>query len=616
MMRLTHERLHRHRQLRRRRQESSAECSPTAEDPGNRTQGTASLSSSSSVKMGDDYSLDISEASSIEHVSTSSVFVSPVDQPPSDEEDEEPQPTSHSLATKLSFDSDHSRAPSTIKAYHRKQDDDVASALAVHSQMSYAEWKKQHLTDQPSSSLVSSPSGSAIARIRSTAPPQQRLTAISTAIEDSPYTDTRYFRNQQSGYSDPDRLPIVTPPRSVVSQTSSPGRTGQVLNTSYGSNGSNDDVVVRVGGNDFWHSRAILCYASKVLAHHLATRDELHIPHKSPSEWNELQVFLQPRSVQSASITFRNLPALLPWFDQLELTVLLRECDILLSKLRFATVTTDESSSSQNGVSNAVHELARVALGLPHAPPRMEPPCPLDVLDILLLTRISGKVCLPRTRVMCLNVLQEYLERPFLFVSFEECAMRSITSLIDLLDDEEVLDTVWPLIVSYLPEDLPWLDDRHKLLNNPLFSYLLRSGLEKAWRDSDDELGTLLMGNGRSREISKVTSKCAFEADSSVEVSFVSEHHADDAGGKVYHSSYEEDGLDPIESLEYTFESWKEESPAQTSNVRSSSVSTNRNHRSLWLNAIWHKLQDPPIFSTDIPVETASRLSEIRTFSC
>jgi hypothetical protein len=567
--------------------------------------------------MGDDYSLDISEASSIEHFPTSSGFVSPVDQPPSDEEDESPKPTFHSPATKLSFDTDHSRAPSTIKAYHRKDDDDVANTLALHSQMSYAEWKKQQLTNQHSSSPVSISSASASARMRSTAPPQQHLTAISTPIEDSPYTDSRYFRNQQSCYSDPDRLPIVTPPRSVVSQTSSPGGTGRVLNTSYGSNGSNDDVVVRVEGNDFRHSRAILCYASKVLAHHLATRDELHILHKSPSEWNEVQAFLQPRSVQSASITFRNLPALLPWFDQLELTVLLRECDILLSKLRFATMTTDESSS-QNGVSNAVHELARVALGLPNAQPRLEPPCPSDVLDILLLTRISGKVCLPRTRVMCLNVLQEYLELPYLFVSFDECTMRSITSLIDLLGDEEILDTLWPLIVSYLPEDLPWLDERHELFKNPLFPYLLRAGLEKAWRESDDESGTLLMGNGRSRETSKVASKCALEADPSVEVSFVGEHYADDAGGKVWNSSNDEEGMDPIESLQYTLESWNEEPPAKTSNVRSSSVSAKRNQRSLWLNAIWHELLEPPIFSptNDDPVETASRLSEIRTFSC
>ncbi len=603
-MRLTHERLHRHRQLRRRRQElSSTECSPPSKDPG--TQGTASLSSSSSVKMGDDYSLDISEASSIEHVSTS--LVSPADQPPSDEEYEDPKSTSP--ATKPSFPTQPSRTLG--RAYHRKDDEDVVNTVTVHSQTSYAEWKKQQLTSPHSSSPVSSASGSAIARIRSTASPQQHWTAGSTTIIS--HADPRFHRNLQN--EDYDRLPIVTPPRSVVSQTSSSNGTGRVLNTGYDSNVSVDDVLVRVGGKDFRHSRAILCYASKVLADHLAARDELHIPHKSPSEWSELQAFLQPRSVQAASITFRNLPALLPWFDQLELTVLLRECDTSMSKVRFASLTTDESSS-QNGVSNAVHELARVALGLPHAPPRMEPPCPTDVLDILLLTRISGKVCLPRTRVMCLNVLQEYLELPNLFVSSEECSMRSIISLIDLLEDEEVLDTVWPLIVSYLPEDLPWLDDRQELLKNPLFPYLLRAGLEKAWRESDDESGTLLMGNGRSRETSKVASKRAFEAYSSVEVSFVSEHHADDAGGKIWNYSNEEDGMDPMESLQYSFETCDDDPPTKASNVRSSNLSANRSQRSLWLNAIWHKLLEPPIFSADDPVESASRLSEIRTFSC
>ena len=111
-----------------------------------------------------------------------------------------------------------------------------------------------------------------------------------------------------------------------------------------------EDVLVRVGPShhEFRHSKAMLCYASDVLARHLMpcpadliTSDNnkvwwvLDIPNRSHTEWTKLQAFLQPRSVQAASISPLNLPTLLPWFQELQLSILLAECDILLSSLEW-----------------------------------------------------------------------------------------------------------------------------------------------------------------------------------------------------------------------------------------------------------------------------------------
>lgn len=673
-MRLTHNRLHRHRNLRRanRRQETTPQCPASTEElgnpiEGNQTHRTSTLMDSNSshvsysVKMGDDYSLDISEASSIEQISTESgpIVPEPADHQPSDEEEETGRKNQLPVVDFCYTENTPNRSNNRSEKYYRK-DDDIGNPAVLPSHISYGEWKRQHLAihSQRSPSPASSSSGSAIVRAASAVRQRRpQLTALSSKIENASPTYPRCLdpRNQDSELYQ-DRLPVVTPPRSVASQASfasvSSGLTARVMNTSYLSSAVGDDVLILVGDKEFRHSRAILCYASKVLAQHIDDEtDELHIPHKSSSEWNELQAFLQPRSVQSASITPRNLPALLPWFEQLELTVLLRECDLLLSKLRFATAILDGEENSDYAVSNAVHELARAALGLHLARnsqqhPTLVQPCPQDVDDIILLTRISGKVCLPLTRVMCLDVLQEYLDLPHLFLQLDEKqnfqTIGSITALIDLLEDEEILDTLWPLIVSYLPEDLPLLDDRRELLKNPLFPFLLRAGLEKLWRESDDytDAGTLLMGNGRSRKISEIehATANAFGPDQSVEVSFLGERYLDDTAIDTLPSSNEGVGLEPMESLQYSFETWNEvpSTQAKTSNARSStSLARNSNHmeqervvgldipledRSLWLNTVWRKLLEPSIFSISIDEdhleETVSRESEIRTFSC
>jgi len=134
------------------------------------------------------------------------------------------------------------------------------------------------------------------------------------------------------------------------------------------------DTVVRVGRDaqrrSFFHSSLILSYASTVLAEHLEhccevvqqpNRPEdgrfvLDIPHKPASDWECLQAFLEPHAVQQAVITRDNLPMLLPWFLELQLTVLLRECDVRLRqhvvRHHSPTTNTATAAASQQDMSN------------------------------------------------------------------------------------------------------------------------------------------------------------------------------------------------------------------------------------------------------------------------
>lgn len=650
-MRLNHNRLHRHRQLLRdRNQEIASESAPGtqefdfAEHPvkgvhGDERTTLENSSSHSSVKIGDDYSLDLSDASSILQCSTGSGFSS---QEPSYNEPrsagEESTRKNHSVSKNefCNLENSPNRSNHKNEKYRRKEED---ARQPLPSQMSYGEWKKQQIARQRSSSPVRSISGQTVVRTRYQAYTRHHQSPdLSGRVAHSSlaYSDSFDPRKQEYEPSYQDHyLPVVTPPRSVVSQASvtsiSSHVTARIMNTSYFS--GDDDVLVRVGNKEFRHSRAILSYASKVLAKYVDKQDgsdELHIPHKLPSEWQELQAFLQPRSVQAASITPSNLPALLPWFEQLELTVLVRECDSLLSSLRFATAIPDDAD---NAVSNAVHEIARATLGIRlqrNPQQHTVPPCYHDVVDIMLLTRITGKVCLPRTREMCLGVLQEYLDLPHLFLQWEGKdnvpAMSLLTPLIELLEDDKVFDTLWPSLISYLPEDLPVSDDRRELIHNPLFPFLLRAGLEKACYESDDYSESLLMGNGYSRATSRKTA--AFVHDQSVEVSFLGERYVSAAGEESLPNDKESDHVDPTESLQYSFETWNEVSSISARTSKKTRWKEGRlpafdiQDRTLWLNTIWRKLLEPPIFppmsSEDDPSERIMprESEEIRTFFC
>jgi hypothetical protein len=200
------------------------------------------------------------------------------------------------------------------------------------------------------------------------------------------------------------------PGRSILKKTRSSTVSPDLSSLAVSSSASvvDDDVFVNVGGQEFRHSSAMLSYASTVLAQHFRSASSggdgavfyytCDIPHKSPEEWSALQAFLQPRSVTAAAITPMNLPILLPWFDQLALTVLLQECDALLSSLEWPNAAAT-------------------------AGPRTD-----DLADLLLLTRSTGKAHLPKTRRTCLDVIVSYLEQiPRLFLELD--LLQSLTSL-------------------------------------------------------------------------------------------------------------------------------------------------------------------------------------------
>ncbi|KAL7572332.1 hypothetical protein ACA910_021548 [Epithemia clementina (nom. ined.)] len=213
-----------------------------------------------------------------------------------------------------------------------------------------------------------------------------------------------------------------------------------------------DAIVIFKDDVQEMHSSHILAYASPVLAKKLKRvgggKYTLDISNGTIDEWHVLKPFLQPHSVQKASVTSQNLVTLLPWFHQLRLDILLNECDALLSTLTFAT-------------SN---------------------PSKQDWNDLVLLAHICSLANLPATWQTSLETLQIYLDQYPLVLCHQKTSLDSIMAL--LRECPVALEFLWPTLKMYLPEDM--LQEYHNdttaavtLVDNPLFPYLLRERVEK-----------------------------------------------------------------------------------------------------------------------------------------
>jgi hypothetical protein len=247
--------------------------------------------------------------------------------------------------------------------------------------------------------------------------------------------------------------------------------------------GNTHDVLVTLhpSGETFEHASHILAYASPVLRQQLRPvlggwyRLDLH--QTSNMEWQLVQSFLEPHSVQSAVVTPRNLAHLLPWFVQLQLDILLVECDQLLVTLDFPKAYYPEGPDSSK---------AR------KTPP---PPQKNDMLDILVLSEISSLAHLTKTSEKVLETLESYLAlHPGLAIEEE-----TLPVLMRLLRDHPAIrQRLWRrTLIRFLPADMPLFNRKEQgsgdadlvvveaMVYNPLFPYLLREGMSKAAKEDE-----------------------------------------------------------------------------------------------------------------------------------
>jgi hypothetical protein len=277
------------------------------------------------------------------------------------------------------------------------------------------------------------------------------------------------------------------------------------------------DTLVIVEGSDetreFRHSSLILQYASSELARHfvecvphendtvLAARGSaiqflLRVKVTDASDWCILQPFLEPHAVQPAVVCLSNLPILLPWFQQLRLNVLLQECDLQL----LDHISTPPTSKQVKHHYDMSDDYVRVS-------------------NTLLLGRISVLAGLEGTARQAFTAMSKWLkhrpnvwlQRPNDNTTMLETALTLIVQCLVPDDDDRTtnihgLDAsmescddptrVWESMfepmeavylfaaaISYLPTDCvdrQHLNNRRNiflLLNNPLFSYMIREGI-------------------------------------------------------------------------------------------------------------------------------------------
>ena len=256
--------------------------------------------------------------------------------------------------------------------------------------------------------------------------------------------------------------------------------------------GSTDDVLVTLhpGGETFEHSSHILAYASPVLRRKLQPVlggwYRLELNQTTTVEWQLLTPFLEPHSVQSAVVSPSNVSYLLPWFVQLQLDILLTECDQLLATLEFPKA----------------HHNEETAMGAAKkSSSSFSTPQVKDMVDVMLLAEIGYLGQLNGTRDASLETLESYLAlHPGLAADNE--AMPLLMRL--LKDYPPIRQRLWRRsLVRFLPSDLPIFNAKDQrtgeaelvvvetMVYNPLFPFLLREGLSKAAKEDEYDRRTM-----------------------------------------------------------------------------------------------------------------------------
>lgn len=303
------------------------------------------------------------------------------------------------------------------------------------------------------------------------------------------YSGSQSEANEVYPRSDPDRSATHSDPGVQWPHTAE-RRPSPLINY-----GNSDDVLVTLhpGGETFEHSSHILAYASPVLRQKLQPVlggwYRLDLDQTSAVEWQLIQPFLEPHSVQSAVVTPSNLSHLLPWFVQLKLDILLAESDQLLVTLEFPKAYSAEGAAAS---------LASVG-------DKSTPPAPMptvkDMIDVLLLTEISALAKLQGTCEASLETVESYLAlHPGLVADSE-----ALPILMRLLRDHPAIrQRLWRRsLVRFLPSDLPVFNEKEKrttdaelvivetMVYNSLFPFLLREGLNKAAKQDENERKTM-----------------------------------------------------------------------------------------------------------------------------
>lgn len=253
------------------------------------------------------------------------------------------------------------------------------------------------------------------------------------------------------------------------------------------------DVCILVGDKSFWNSSTLLHFASPHLTSFLRYNSAnnvfvLDLRHCLAAEFALLEPFLQPHSSRPAQLTYANLPHLIKWFHDLNLTVLLEQADELLSTVLFQHEEhhTEHHGSHVKDYVRSLLLLTRIAVLL-HQPRhtwtmvwqewnRLANEVPQLIMDDL---RVCQGFC------KCLKVLLEEVhigEQVSLLAEDDEFQVEA--------DDngESIHSSKYPDIwitikTRFLPNDLSVLDQTaHELVSNPLFPFLLKQGMAMSQR--------------------------------------------------------------------------------------------------------------------------------------
>ena len=307
-------------------------------------------------------------------------------------------------------------------------------------------------------------------------------TTVSSSSLETPYHHKPRHQRRQQPYHHPgtdsssgstaltQHDEIMTPQRRQPIVT-----THRILSTPPSSLPRTDVAAVRLHTNVTKQaSKALLAAASPVLddAMEWNARDRVWVLDYSThpaSDWELIQLYLQPRSLGSLPLSFKTIPTLLPWCRHLKLTGLLQDVD----QFSFSWIIHCTSAEMNQG----------------------EVPLPLN--SLLALTKIAYACGWTLTMAQTRQWLKHKLLHPNNKKKSSptdsdnhddndnelEWSLTELLQLLLLLSEYEGLrEYLWECVEAYLPPDLETSLEKHShaLSTNHLTVYLLRDGMMQA----------------------------------------------------------------------------------------------------------------------------------------
>jgi len=225
------------------------------------------------------------------------------------------------------------------------------------------------------------------------------------------------------------------------------------------------DITFLVGDQQYLLSSTSTGLTSKLLGHDRRIGSDKQVvvdfSSHSPQEFQYVLEFLRPSTDSRDRVYWHNLPIVLPWFVELELTPLIKEVDMFL--LQNCAGVRNDGTTQPISLSNML-KVAKIAYC-----------CGLETTQLQARRSLRQRLLRPRKQNKNSTDSSATEEEEDVELEWSLKNLQDLADLMAYFDD--CREYLWEYaVITYLPHDLD-ISDSMTLVCNSLFPYLLREGM-------------------------------------------------------------------------------------------------------------------------------------------